>query len=195
MISFRKPSDDVIRSLIERETTAPFTYPQVGASRGEPPTGYKICHRRARLGDGPDVFDRACNALRQWKMFRVGWVELCWPEAPVVAGTVVGVLIHADGLWSLNSARVVYVLDEHDRKAEMKGRFGFAYGTLPEHAEIGEERFSIEWLADNSVWYDLYSFSRPRHWVARLGGPVTRYFQRRFGTDSLAAMIRCVTAD
>src|SRR5262245_46391050 len=42
-------------------------------------------------------------------------------------------------------------------------RHGFASGTLPAHAESGEERFIVEWdRADGGVWYDILAFSRPR---------------------------------
>ena len=69
-------------------------------------------------------------------------------------------------------------------------RFGFAYGTLPDHAEKGEERFSVEWHhEDNSVWYDILAFSRPNHPLARLGLPLTRRLQRRFARDSKRAMV------
>jgi uncharacterized protein (UPF0548 family) len=50
--------------------------------------------------------------------------------------------------------RVVYVIDEPDRK-------GFAYGTLPGHPERGEESFVVERRADESVWLTIRSFSRP----------------------------------
>ena len=39
-------------------------------------------------------------------------------------------------------------------------KFGFAYGTLPDHAGSGEERFLVEWDQDEgSVWYDIRVFS------------------------------------
>ena len=39
----------------------------------------------------------------------------------------------------------------------------------------------VEWhQADNSVWYDLYAFSQPNQWLARLGYPVVRRLQKRF---------------
>ena len=73
-------------------------------------------------------------------------------------------------------------------------RTGFAYGTLPAHAEIGEERFAVEWqLADDSVWYDLYAFSRPGHLLARLGYPIARRLQRRFARESKQAMLDAVS--
>jgi len=66
-------------------------------------------------------------------------------------------------------------------------------GTLADHVESGEERFSVEWRRqDGSVWYDLLAFSRPRHPLAKLGTPMGRALQRRFARDSLQAMARAV---
>jgi len=67
-------------------------------------------------------------------------------------------------------------------------RFGFAYGTLPDHAERGEERFMIECLADNSVCYDIYAFSQPQKAIVKLGLPLARRLQQRFGRESLSVM-------
>jgi len=67
-------------------------------------------------------------------------------------------------------ARVVYVLDEPDRK-------GFAYGTLPGHPENGEEAFIVERDADDSVWLRITAFSRPANWFFWLGYPVLRLSQ------------------
>jgi uncharacterized protein (UPF0548 family) len=98
----------------------------------------------------------------------------------------VAVVARSLGLWWLNACRVVYVMGEKDK-------FGFAYGTQPGHAESGEERFLVEWdRADGGVWYDILAFSRPRHPLARLGYPWTRWVQRRFARDSGAAMVRAV---
>ena len=72
---------------------------------------------------------------------------------------------------------IVYLVDE---PGEVE-RFGFAYGTLPDHAERGEELFTVEWRhADDSVWYDLLSYSQPNHQLARLAGPIARQTQKRF---------------
>jgi uncharacterized protein (UPF0548 family) len=59
--------------------------------------------------------------------------------------------------------------------------------------ESGEERFSVEWRRDDdSVWYDILAFSRPRHLLARLAMPLSRSLQRRFARDSLEAMRRTI---
>ncbi len=68
-------------------------------------------------------------------------------------------------------------------------RFGFAYGTLPDHAERGEERFMIERLEDDSVWYDIYAFSQPQKAVVKLGLLLARRLQKRFAKESLGVML------
>ena len=137
---------------------------------------------------GPPIFGRAVEALYAWRMFDLGWVRLLPAEASVEVGTTVGVLARHYGFWSLNLSRVVYQLQEDGPVR----RRGFAYGTLPEHGESGEERFSVEKREDGSVFYDLYAFSRPNHPLARLGRPFARGLQRRFARDSLRAMVRAV---
>jgi uncharacterized protein (UPF0548 family) len=188
MPSLVKPSPEAIRHFLARQAGQPFSYPAVGHSRSTPPPGYDVDHRRTRLGEGQSAFDAACAALRRWEMFHLGWVHLCWPDTPIQPGAVVAVLASLCGVWWLNACRIVYVIDE---TAPLR-RFGFAYGTLPDHAERGEERFTVEWRDDDSVWYDLLAFSQPRHWLARLGYPLTRHYQKRFGLGSLAAMSKAV---
>jgi uncharacterized protein (UPF0548 family) len=91
------------------------------------------------------------------------------------------------GFYSLNACRIVYVVDE---KGPLT-RFGFAYGTLAEHAESGEERFMVEWNRDQDrVWYDILAFSRPKKILARLGYPLSRLLQRQFARASKAAMLQ-----
>lgn len=187
MLLLRRPADQDLRPLLEAQRGQPFSYPETGSSRGTAPPGYTVDHNRVQLGHGADTFRRATEALRRWEMFRLGWVELLWPAAPIEEGVTVGILTSQFGFRTLNFCRIVYVLDERGPVH----RFGFAYGTLPEHVERGEERFLVEWLPeDGSVWYDIYAFSRPRHPLARLAAPVARHFQRRFASDSKAAMLR-----
>jgi uncharacterized protein (UPF0548 family) len=65
-----------------------------------------------------------------------------------------------------------------------------AYGTLLDHAEQGEERFTVEWdRVSDVVSYDILSFSRPGCLVTRLTYPFGRSLQRRFVRNSLAAMV------
>jgi uncharacterized protein (UPF0548 family) len=189
MLSLRKPSAESIRPFLEAQAKQPFTYSAVGATVGTPPPGYVVDHTRIKLGEGEAVFHSAIAALRRWEQFRLGWVEAWSPDTPIQSGQVVAVMGRAIGLWWLNSCRIVYVVDESGPIS----KFGFAYGTLPGHVESGEERFLIEWdQGANSVWYDILAFSKPNHFLSRLGYPVVRRLQKRFGRDSAASMLKAV---
>jgi uncharacterized protein (UPF0548 family) len=154
------------------------------------PRGYTADHNRIKLGEGSQVFTNAVEALKRWEMFDIGWLELCWPDAPIEAGSGVTVLAHHLGFWSLNACRIISVIDEDGEGR----RYGFIYGTLPDHAERGQERFTVEWQHnDDSVWYDILAYSRPNVLLARLGYPVTRLLQKRFARDSMTTMLRAVT--
>ncbi|HKO98664.1 MAG TPA: DUF1990 domain-containing protein [Pyrinomonadaceae bacterium] len=181
----RKPDDETVWRFIASQQDLPFTYSEVGATRTFAPSGYVVDHNRQLLGNGGATYNRAVAALCNWKHFDLGWVRIRPADAPIVTGTTVAVQASTFGLWSLNACRIVYLLD-HDEN--FKSRFGFAYGTLPAHAECGEERFTIEWQHDDSVWYDLYAFSRPQHPLVRLGYPYARRLQKRFARESLAAI-------
>lgn len=191
MFLLRRPSAELVRDFIEQQRELPFTYSQVGATLTTPPAGYRVDHNRIQLGAGEQTYSRGVEALKRWKQFELGWVRIASPEVVLEEGAVVAVEIKACGLWSLNAARVVYLIDD---SRDTKARFGFAYGTLPGHAEQGEERFTLEWLADDTVWYDIYAFSRPRHPLARLTQPLVRTLQKRFARDSLAAMKTAVNS-
>jgi uncharacterized protein (UPF0548 family) len=186
-----EPSAASISLLIDEQRGAPLSYAEVGASRDTPGkvSGYAVDHNRVRLGDGEEAFARAAEALYAWKMFDLGWVRLLPRGASARVGTTVAVLARHIGFRSLNFSRVVYEVSGEEGGVR---KLGFAYGTLPEHAESGEERFVVERHPDGSVFYDLYAFSRPNHLLSRLGYPFARGLQRRFARGSLAAMARAV---
>jgi uncharacterized protein (UPF0548 family) len=185
MFLLSRPGQAAIRSFLAAQKDQPFSYAHVGASRDRAPDGYTVDHNRIQLGYGAAAFERAVDALRHWRMFEMPWLELCWPNTPIEVGAAVGVLVSHLGFWSLNACRIAYLIENHGACE----RFGFAYGTLLDHAEIGEERFTVEFHSeDESVWYDLYAFSRPSSPLARLVYPYARKLQRRFATDSKTAM-------
>lgn len=78
-------------------------------------------------------------------------------------------------------ARVVYVVDEPNRR-------GFAYGTLPGHAECGEEAFLAERGDDGSVSVVIRAFSRPANLGWWLLGPALRIAQAVFTARYLRAL-------
>ncbi|MBF0425670.1 MAG: DUF1990 domain-containing protein [Magnetococcales bacterium] len=197
IFTLRKPDRPAVEAFLAAERRKPFTYPEVGATHPDQSyhlpelrQRYRVLHHRLRLGGGSDVFARARQAISAWRMFDLDWVRLCWPETPIVAGNIVAVLGEAMGVWSINGCRIVYVLDENDAD---RRRFGFAYGTTPRHAIVGEERMLVEWQRqDDSVWYDLHAFSRKSHLLAKVGAFHLHHLQQRFARESHLAMLRAV---
>src|SRR5450432_2119470 len=168
----RAPSTEKIRSLIAAQQGLPFSYSEVGATRDKAPADFTVDHNRTQLGQGETTYRRAIAALQEWKQFDLGWTRIVNPDAPIQEGQVVAVQARTFGVWSLNFCRIVYVVDE-DRK------FGFAYGTLSEHAERGEERFLIEWDQQNdAVSYDILAFSQPKHLLVKAARPLARMLQK-----------------
>jgi len=189
MLSLGKPSDESLRHFLAGQSERTFSYSAVGATATSSPAGFVTDHTRIRLGEGESTFVEAKAALQHWKHFQLGWVD-AWPlETPIQPGEIVAVMGWAFGLWWLNSCRIIYAVDD----SGPIHRFGFAYGTLPKHVEKGEERFLIEWdQNDNSVWYDILAFSQPNYHIARVGYPLIRRMQKRFGRDSATAVFRAV---
>ena len=184
MFLLTRPSDARIKDFLSSRETDSFSYPDLGATRESPPAGYDIDHNRMLLGSGRGDFEKAKAAIRQWKMFDVPGLELIRSDTPIEPGRNVALVAHHLGFHSMSACRIVYVIDEENR-------FGFAYGTLTEHVEIGEERFTVEFHPDtDEVWYDILAFSRPGHLFVKLGYLYARHLQKRFAVGSKAAMRR-----
>lgn len=202
LIRRRCPPDDAIRAWLAALPDAPPPYPAAGATRDAPtdgtrppgvPAGWNVDHRRAALGAGDAVYAAARAALWAFAPLDIGWVRPVTTTATPVVGARGAMVVAAFGTVWVNAWRIVYVDDDVTR-ADGTRRSAFAYGTLAAHAERGEERFAVEQAPDGGVWYDVVAFSRPHHPLARLGGPVTRRLQKRFGPASEARMKAAVAA-
>ena len=187
MFMIREPSEADVARFIASQRDVPYTYAEVGATNATPPAGYNVDHNRIQLGSGEAIYGSAVEALKKWRHFELGWVAIVPRDVVVKVGATVAVKARAFGTWSLNACRIVYTIDE-------SRRFGFAYGTLPDHVEKGEERFLVEWLADDSVWYDILAFSRPQHPLVKLSAPLARRLQAQFARASLNRM-KSLTTD
>src|SRR5579863_1307171 len=188
MFRFSKPDANTLKQFLAAQRVEHFSYKEVGSSREQAPAGYTVDHNRISLGRGIDVFERSKVAIEKWKMFDISWITLWKSDTRIEEGATVAIAVSHLGFWSMNAARIVYVLDEQSPLQ----RYGFAYGTLRDHGERGEERFTVEVHPDETVWYDLLAFSKPGV-IARLAYPYARSLQKRFAEDSKAAMLRAVT--
>jgi uncharacterized protein (UPF0548 family) len=159
------------RTTLEQLADAPFTYPEVGGTRhGALPAGYDHVDREHVVGSGRAGFDRASAAVFRWTAHRGAGLRI---QAGGPASTPGTVVLMTAGLRRLGldiPCRVVWVLDEPDRR-------GFGYGTLPGHPESGEESFVVSLRPDGDVVYELRAFSRLATRLSRLGAPVSHRVQ------------------
>lgn len=157
---------------------AQFNYSEVGATRGELPSGYRHIRQSRLIGKGRSVFDVAAERLLSWEMHRRAGLGVTVPAPRVAEGAAV--VLRIGPLRA--PCRVVYVVDE-------PGRRGFAYGTTAGHPEIGEELFVVEQdPRTDEVRARIVAFSRPGHWLIRLGGPVNRMAQSAITRRYLRAL-------
>ncbi len=191
MFLARRPSLETIDRFLHESEALPLSYGPVGLVRTAS-VRRDLDEATVVIGHGETDFERARAALMAWKQFDIGWVETFPRDAPVAVGTVVAVLIRHFGFWSLNGCRVLYAVDGADDVT----RFGFAYGTLTNHAEAGEELFEV--FIDpqtDAVMYRIRAVSWPQATLARIGQPIVRVLQSRFRRHSAAAMSRAARSD
>lgn len=174
-----------LRTELRRASTAPLTYPDVGATAGDLPTGYAHLRHRLLLGHGSAVLDRAEGALLQWQAQSGAGLTVA-AEGPVEANRTV-VLGLGRPLSLVIPCRVVWTLHTERRR-------GFAYGTLPGHPESGEECFVLEHAANDEVWLTIAAFTRPGDVVVRALGPVGPMIQRYYVRRYARAIRRCVSS-
>jgi uncharacterized protein (UPF0548 family) len=146
----------------------PLTYAEVGATAGPLPAGYHHVKKSAVIGQGRRRFEGAAEAGMRWGMLRGAGMKV---EATAeVAAVGSEVIVHLGPVRA--PCRVVYVVDEPNRR-------GFAYGTLPGHAESGEELFVVRYEpATDEVYAEVRAFSRHATWWSRLAWPVTSLLQK-----------------
>ena len=181
MFLTHRPTSSEIENFLSHSRGLPLSYDPVGIAKNGG-AGFRFDTASAVIGKGNAAFGLAQRALHEWRQFELGWVELFPHHAPTDPGTVVAVLVHHLGLWSLNGCRIVYSVGDE------RSSFGFAYGTLTNHAEMGEEIFEVSITESDDVIYRISAASKPRALLARIGYPYTRFCQSRFRRDSLAAM-------
>lgn len=154
----------------------PWTYPEVGQTKADLPAGYKTFRRTAVLPAGISL-DAAAHDLLAWRVQRSAGLRVTASDARIEPGTVVELGV---GPIVLAPCRVVYVIDEPARQ-------GFAYGTLPGHAESGEEAFVLERHDDGTITFTVTAFSRPASFLAKVAGPLGGLVQNAMTTRYLRA--------
>ena len=131
MLRLRRPTPADLAAVLERARDEPLTYPEVGATAATLPAGYHHVRAERVLGNGDALFGRAVAALRDWAPQRGSGIAVR-ADGPLGVGTNVALAAPLPVGFAIATCRVVQVDDDEDR-------YAFAYGTLPEHPERGEE--------------------------------------------------------
>jgi uncharacterized protein (UPF0548 family) len=191
MFSIIKPSAYKINSFINSQHNNPFTYDEVGISQDGPlevdhpiSKHYKLINREFNIGEGEKSYELAKKAFIRWGMFDLEWVNV-GPSTPMSENSLVGIVSHVLGVWSVNVCKIIYMIEENGPVT----RFGMGYGTLPGHAICGEERLSVALNHETGkVSYEIFSFSTESHLIAKISSFHLRTLQDRFANDSARRM-------
>ncbi|MEJ6548820.1 DUF1990 domain-containing protein [Corynebacterium sp. USCH3] len=146
---------------------------------------HHFSHSRV-VGHGSVDHDRALTNLLSGRAHRLAGAVLyrhgapLTPAAPMSAGDLVTVTPGRGLLTPLDSPCLVLTA----------GPSSLMYGTLPGHAECGEEFFGVSLHEDGTVTATVSAFSRPGRLITRLGGVIGRRIQHRMA----AAYIRGIGA-
>lgn len=144
------------------------------------PEGYDHDRNEALIGQGREAFLNAKSAIQNFHHFPQKWAFAVADGAPTI-GQNVGVFFYQFFCWWWNGSRVMEIFDEPDY-------YGFSYGTLKNHVELGEELFYTRINSKGEVFYGIHAYSKPRFWGARLLKPYARSQQARFVRDSIQTM-------
>jgi uncharacterized protein (UPF0548 family) len=170
-------------ALADRLREADLTYPEAGATAGLLPPAYHHLRRTVTIGYGTQAFTTAADALAGWQVHVGAGLHVSASAPTAEPGSVVQLSLGLGAIQVGAPCRVVYVIDEPDRR-------GFAYGTLPGHPERGEEAFIISRRPDATVTFTITAFSSPASSLAKAAGPFGRAIQRRITSRYLRAIPR-----
>ena len=147
----RTPACARVDELLAAARSAALNYPHPASTLGpEPAPGLPDRSFTREVAGSLDV---AASTLRAWAPHQ-GIGRVVPADAPVEVGTTVLVVAPFGPLQMAVPDRVVGVVDEPDR-------FGFAYGTLEGHAEVGEELFLAQQVAPGQLLLTIRIHARP----------------------------------
>lgn len=160
--------------LLDAARAAEVTYDHVGSTLAPDGWPERTPHvRRRTLGTGDRVFATAVERLRTWAPQRALGAIVHPHDAVLEEGATILVELRLGPISVVVPDRMVVLVDE-------PLRFGFAYGTLPGHAETGEESFLVEQADDeaSTVTATVTVDAGMGTWAARLATPAVVAIQR-----------------
>lgn len=189
---FTRPTELQEKLVVSTGQSQGYNYNHVGETARSPPLssnvkkeGWYEIQRKVKVGYGKAAFSKTKRLLQQWEHFQLGWTFVN-PKPPIRAGMGFCVSARAILFWTCNPLQIIYV---NSTKKNGMHHYSFGSGTLKGHLIQGEERFSVEWSRkDDSVWYEVYSFSRPGNILSTVSAPFLRFLQHTFVNQSCDRM-------
>ncbi len=135
--------------------------------------------------DANGPFRRVATSISKYQIFPPRLVEPVLRKTPISLGDTVGLSYRwFPGVQLFMACRVIDVFDGPNNDT---WRAGFTYRTLEGHVALGEETFLVEKeLTSGKVRVSLKSWSRPSHWLMRIGYPYGRWCQLQAGRAAVA---------
>ena len=179
---FGRPTDAQLDALIAQKAGLEVSYDFVGSTLHSDQWPGRTQYTKSRdLDSGVATFAAAIDGLRSWACHGGIGAEVYPADAPIEEGTTLLVILPVGPIRIIVPDRIVAVIDEPDR-------FGFAYGTLPGHQEVGEESYLVERHGDGRVTATIAVDARAATKAARAIAPVVTVFQRAAVKRYLAAL-------
>lgn len=217
-----RPSAEYQASCLQQTSSASFNYdPKHRNATSKAPfsnedceelikAGYAINHGRISLGSGLQTYEKAKQLIDKWRHFQLKWASV-ESSTRIRAGERFCVCSQELFSWVSMPLEILYVnnyeasngiqpspsdspacLANPSKVSKLKAAYCFGSGTLQGHLLAGEERFSVELDEDDTVWYEVLSFSRPAHFLSLIARPYIHYKQKLFAQQSTQAMLRAV---
>jgi uncharacterized protein (UPF0548 family) len=165
-------------ALLAAAERAGLSYDHVGSTiEGRPPT---TVPERTFTCEVAGSLASAAAALRAWAPHRGIAATIEPADAPLEVGTSLLVIAPWGPFELAAPDRIVSVIDEPER-------FGFAYGTLGGHAEVGEELFLTEVIAPGGLRLTVRVHAGPATLLTRIGSPLLSFLQGAAAKRYLAA--------
>ncbi len=181
-----------------------------------PPRGFSPFEASIRLGSGRERFELASASLLGWDIQRGAGITVTDVKSDsgeryggirydqdgtalepiavsmeqrfaadgtpfVASGSTARLRGHVGSFGIDERVRVVYVVEEPTIVS-------FAYGTVGAHRLSGEESFRVEHREDDSVWFEVRSFTRPVSLLYRLFPPLVKLRRKRYTTAYLRSL-------
>lgn len=147
-----------------------------------PKRGWFINRSRQQVGHGKDSYEKAARALQRLDCMELGWLSAH------LHGNFLSICSRQFGrLWVMNANFVLR--QTADERSAAGAVSKIAWGTTTWHVLAGEEQLSVRWdAADDTVTFEVLSFSRPRHLVSLATYPYVVFQQKRFARDASRRM-------